>query len=276
MKRKSIVSIQLDSKAMKVNLNLKKAKEIITSIPADFEIIVFPELFASGYFWDESIKKISHEIQEDVETWLKEISTDYRCAVFAGIGRTDEEGRLKNSMVVIDKGKTTGYYDKRVLFRDEKEYFSRGEESKVFEIDGTAFGTFLCYEIGFPEIHRNLALKGAEVLIGSFAFGKSRMRFYDTLTRSRAIENGAYLVTSSMTGKSGDFEFLGHSRMVAPNGEILCDALEKPGWIYSEIDMDKVNYYRYTESEDSHGYFNNFDEKTMDVKHHNSDKGNEE
>jgi len=272
MNLKNIVSIQLDSKPKKVNLNLKTAKDIILSIPTDFDVIVFPELFASGYFWDESIKKLSAEIQPEVEEWLKEVSKTYKSAVFAGIGRVDENGNYKNSMAVIENGKVKGYYDKRILFRREAEFFTPGKECKVFEIDGVNYGTFLCYEIGFPEIHRNLALKGAEVIIGSFAFGKSRQRFYDTLTRARAIENGTYLVTSSMTGTTDSFNFLGYSRIVAPNGEILSTALEKKGWIYSEIDIEKVDYFRYTESDDSHGYFNHFKESILDVKHMKKEK----
>ena len=116
----------------------------------------------------------------------------------------------------------------------------------------------MCFEIGIPEIARSVALKGANIIFAPFAYGKSRWMTYDTLTKARAIENACYICTSSTPGAHEGFDFVGHSRIIAPSGEILCDGLDKEGWVGAEFDSDVVKRFRYEEDEKSSGYWSNY------------------
>lgn len=255
--KKTMVSVQIRSIPKQVESNLKKAINILNSCSIPFDFCVFPELFGTGYTWDESSKQVIMEKQKMIEAWLKEISLQYNCVVISGIGRYDK-GSFYNSAVIYDNGKFVDYYDKTHLFRGEKEIFQSGVDFKVYHLSNVTVGVLMCYEIGIPEIARTIALKGAEIIFAPFAYGRSRWVTYDTLTKARAIENACYICTSSTPGAHEAFDFLGHSRIIAPSGEILCDALDREGWIGAEYDSELVERFRYREDAESSGYWSNY------------------
>ena len=252
-----MIAIQSRSIPGQVEDNLKKATLILNNCSIAFDFCVFPELFGTGYTWDESSKQVIMEKQQMIEAWLKAISLQYHCVVISGIGR-HEKGDFFNSTVIYDHGTCVDYYDKTHLFRGEKTLFRPGSVFKTYDLGGLTIGILMCYEIGIPEIARTLAIKGAQILFVPFAYGRSRWVTYDTLTKARAIENACYVCTASTPGAHESFDFLGHSRIIAPSGDILCDALDSEGWIGAEYDSQMVERFRYKEDEKSSGYWQNF------------------
>ena len=127
----------------------------------------------------------------------------------------------------------------------EKLYFAVGNlERTVFDTKLCKIGIIICYEIGFPEIARNCAIKGADILVVVSAFGMPRLQNWDLLTRSRALENGCFLVAANRIGKEKDSEFCGHSRIVSPKGDVLVDAELKEAVIIEEINLEDISSQR--------------------------------
>jgi predicted amidohydrolase len=247
------------SEPFNLELNLKKARRIIDKIFIPFDYLLLPEMFGTGYSWEAQILKHIDEEQQIIEEWLKTVSKNHNCSVIAGIGRKTEKGEYKNAVSVFEKGTHLGYYDKTHLFRGEKERFSQGNHpGRIFRLGGVKCGISICYEIGMPEVSRKAALNGAEILFMPFAFGRSRYNTYNTLTKARAIENGLYVVCAATPGGHQGFDFLGHSRIISPSGDILCDALDKETWIAAEYDSEVVRRFQYEEDDKSSGYYKNF------------------
>ena len=81
-----------------------------------------------------------------------------------------------------------------------------GEKPTLFEIDGTKFGTLICWEILFPDLIRSFVKKGAGFVINisnEAWFGKSAVP-HQILSMSifRAVENRVNLVRATNTGVS--------------------------------------------------------------------------
>jgi predicted amidohydrolase len=105
----------------------------------------------------------------------------------------------------------------------------------------------ICYEVGFPEGSRILTLSGADIVVYPSAFGKARLYAWDVATRSRALENGIYVIACNRTGtEKGETTFGGTSRIVNPEGKILAEASQEDEVILSEIDLDVVARQRRT------------------------------
>ena len=59
-------------------------------------------------------------------------------------------------------------------------------------------GLSVSYDLRFPELYRHLMLKGAQILLVPSAFlAKTGSAHYETLLRTRAIENQVYVIASS-------------------------------------------------------------------------------
>ncbi len=219
------------------------------------DLVLFPELTVSGYTLDGEVLRKGWDFTREILGDVLRISREHDMAIVFGAPRV-VSGRVRNSVVVVKKKREILFYDKTHLFRGEKEVFEPGEDFEVFKFKGVIFGISVCYETAFPEISRVLTLRGAKVILSPFAFGKERWRIYDVATRSRAIENGSFLVASSTNGV-GFMEFVGHSRIVHPSGEILAELEEEDGLVHSRIDVEVTHKYRYLEIEDSHAYLSN-------------------
>ncbi|SHH45178.1 carbon-nitrogen hydrolase family protein [Thermosipho atlanticus] len=251
-----IASSQFNPIPGKFEYNFNKYIEFINEAGKNGAMtILFPELSLSGYTYDFEILKKGVDFFKEIKSELLKLSRKFNMAIVGGTPRV-VLGKLRNSVFVIKKKKDILFYDKTHLFRKEKEIFEPGERFLVYKFNGVYFGIFICYEVGFPEIARILAINGAQVFLAPFAFGKERKHIYDIATRARAIENGSFLVSSSTTGK-GVMEYLGNSRIVGPDGTILARARKKEEIIYYDIDVSTIDFYRFKEEGKSHAYFLN-------------------
>jgi predicted amidohydrolase len=120
----------------------------------------------------------------------------------------------------------TAFAVKAHLYPGEEQWFSPGRDLWADQIAGWPCGVAVCYELGFPEIARTLAVAGAHLILVPAAFGRARARIWDTLTRARAIENGCYVAAAGQAGSVGGRDFLGDSRIVDPFGELLAGQTE--------------------------------------------------
>jgi len=122
-----------------------------------------------------------------------------------------------------------------------------GNETVVSEIGPLTVGLAICYDLRFPELFRDLALKGAEAVFLPAAFNTNTGRdHWEVLIRARAIENQNYMICPGNfgpipgTGKS----FYGRSIIVDPWGTVLAQAPDQPGAIVAEIDTDRITKIR--------------------------------
>ena len=77
------------------------------------------------------------------------------------------------------------------LFQRESQTFSRGTQltEPCFSPVGY-LGLSISYDVRFPELYRQLILKGAQILLVPSAFlAKTGSSHWETLLRTRALEN---------------------------------------------------------------------------------------
>lgn len=168
----------------------------------------------------------------------------------------DVPGRFYNTCVLIDRaGEIVARYRKIHLFdvnlaNGEKHYESEritpGNEIVVAEIEGITFGLSICYDLRFPELYRQLALRGAQILMVPAAFTLHTGRdHWEILLRARAIENVCYVVAPAQFGSyPPGKQCFGRSMIVDPWGLVLAQAPDRPGVTMGEIDLAAVEQAR--------------------------------
>ncbi len=82
--------------------------------------------------------------------------------------------------------------------------FSPGSEYSVAAADGHPLAAFICYEAIFPDLVREFAARGAELLVNitnDAWFGRTSAPYqHFSMAVFRAVENGRYLVRAANTG----------------------------------------------------------------------------
>src|SRR6266403_74804 len=128
------------------------------------------------------------------------------------VNRGDNERRVATaSLLIDDAGKRVARYDKIHLFdvtipgRDEQyresTHVTPGREPVIADTPVGKLGLSVCYDMRYPELYRELVLKGAEWLAMPAAFTVTTGRaHWETLLRARAIENLCYVVAPAQSG----------------------------------------------------------------------------
>jgi predicted amidohydrolase len=161
--------------------------------------------------------------------------------------RGEADGLVYDTAVLVGPEGLIGSYRKIHLWDTENTRFTKGEAFPVFDLGFARLGMQICYEVGFPEGARILTLSGANIIVYPSAFGKARLYAWDVATRSRALENGIYVIACNRTGtEKGETIFAGTSRIVNPQGTVLVEATREDEVILSEIDLTLVERQRRT------------------------------
>jgi predicted amidohydrolase len=199
----------------------------------DSDLIVLPELFATGYFFRSTDD--AENVAEDAPggpttTRLEQWASRSGATIVAGLVER-YRGRFYNSAVVVTPRGWLGTYRKVHLFYQEKVHFSAGDLGfpvwTVTDRAGKAYrlGVMICFDWYFPEAARSLALGGADVI----AHPSNLVR--QDCPRSmpiRALENHVFTVTANRIGTetNGDesLTFTGRSLMCDPRGMVLASA----------------------------------------------------
>lgn len=223
--------------------NLRTALELVAQAAADdADLVVLPE---NGLMLDTNQAMRAAAFQEsspEIEALRGAAREAGVAVVMGGLKNQTADGVFNSALVIDASGDLAGRYDKIHLFdaRIDGQSFEAsaveraGERPALLDVAGIRVGLTICYDVRFPELYRQLARAGAEVLLVPSAFTrKTGNAHWHTLLRARAIENGAFVVapaTVCSTEKGGHdaFETYGHALAVTPWGEVLADLGEAP------------------------------------------------
>jgi predicted amidohydrolase len=97
--------------------------------------------------------------------------------------------------------------------------FSPTDSSQPVELRGHRLGVEICYDVFFPEVARELALGGAELLVNVSASPVTSRRLFEKLLPARAVENGLPVAYVNRVGVEDGIVFDGGSGVWDPRGE---------------------------------------------------------
>ena len=180
--------------------------------------------------------EVAESVPGPTSQLLGEVAKRNHLYVIAGI--YEREGSLvyNTALLIGRSGEIVGKYRKTHLPEAEVlEGITPGDNYPVFSTDFGTIGIEICYDNFFPEVARVLAIKGAEIIFLPI-WGDVRSDGYawDIAARSRALDNGIYLVSSIYSTK--------RSLIINPNGHIISETGGKSGMVLAELDLNARTY----------------------------------
>jgi predicted amidohydrolase len=208
----------------------------------DADIVIFPEMTLTGF--SQKVYKIGEENGETIE-WFKEqsnVHSIYTC--FGHVEGKREKGK-NNLSIVSSKGELITTYTKLHPFSysGEDEFYYKGEQITLFNINEVKASAFICYDLRFPEIFQ-IASKKAELIIVIANWPESRRDAWITLLRARAIENQCFIAGVNRVGIGDGIKYSGDSMVIDPKGNILVSSHEKEELLICDIDTEEVKNIR--------------------------------
>lgn len=209
---------------------------------ADF--LIFPEAIMTGYYSSD----LTRAGVPDISEWLLELQRRaklHQLAIVIGALVAKEEGIRNIAFAINEKGQMLAQYCKRALYgKWECATFVPGDRCEVVVLAGIKTGLLICYDIEFPELTRELAQAGVELIVTPTALMSPSKEVAHILVPARAIENQIFVAYCNRVGQEEDLDFLGLSSIVAPSGKVLAQADANPALIFADLDLSDVRSSR--------------------------------
>ena len=216
-----------------VAANVERVRAVAAAAPAD--LLVFPELFLSGYRIGDRVHRLALEEGDAATARLRAIARESRATIVLGapLRSTDRRGEVHNAVLAVRSDGEVHAQVKRYLPTfgpfEEGAHFTATDESHPVPVAARSVGLEICYDTFFPEVSRALALEGAELLVVVSASPTTSGPLFARLLPARAIENGLPVVFVNRVGVEDGVVFGGGSGAWDSRGEpIPCTRVAGP------------------------------------------------
>lgn len=243
-----------------VDANLIEAARWVEKAAAQkAKLVVLPENFAlMGMSETDKLRIAEPEGNGPIQAFLARTAQQHSVWLVGGtIPIQSREGKVRATALVFDaQGTRVGRYDKIHLFDvdvpgtseqyRESSTIDAGEQALVVDTPFGRLGVAICYDLRFPELFRQMAEQGMDILAVPAAFtAKTGAAHWELLVRARSVENLCYTIASDQGGfHVNGRETYGHSMIVDPWGQILARLPHGAGVVVAEVDLDRLGAVR--------------------------------
>ena len=242
-----VALVQTDLHWQDKTANLALLEEKIWSLKNSCDLIVLPEMFATGFSMESAL--LAEPMNLQVHKWMKQLAAQTG-SVITGTVIISEGGNYYNRLLWVMPDGTTQHYDKRHLFRmaNEDASFAPGEQLPIFSLKGWKICPQICYDLRFPiwaRNHWNSGNAAYDLLFYVASWPAARISAWDTLLPARAIENLSYCLGVNRVGIDGNqIAYTGHSAAYDFKGERLVDLGEKDQIQVVSLSRSSLEEYR--------------------------------
>ena len=253
--------IQAQANMSKQDAVDKHIKMIADAAGQGAQVVGLQEIFHGPYFCAEQDPKWYETAEpEDGPTVarMREVAREHGIVLIVPWYEEEQPGVYYNSACVVERdGTIVGKYRKTHIPQVgpcfwEKFYFKPGNLGyPVFDTSVGRIGLIICYDRHFPEVARELGLKGAEIVFNPSATVESLSRYLWELEQpAHAVANGFWMAASNRVGVEAPLnpaKFYGSSYFCSPRGKIIAQASDSEDEVLvADLDLDQIREVRNT------------------------------
>lgn len=135
-----------------------------------------------------------------------------------------------NTMVLIDDMGNVALKYRKMIPWCPKEPWTPGEFMSVCQgPKGSKLAIAICSDFDYPEVAREAAWKGANVILRPSKYMYPWDHIWDITNQVRAYENQTYVVAVNHTGQDASYSYFGRSMVCDFDGNIICRMGENEG-----------------------------------------------
>jgi predicted amidohydrolase len=240
-----IAGVQMDCQLGNVAANLDLIRHRLTEASRNrAQLAIFPECALTGYAFESA---------DEARPFAQSIpgpATDALAAacralgIWAVVGLLEIAGnQMFNSAVLVGpEGLKARYRKIHLPFLGVDRFTVPGDQPfAVQDIDGLRIGMSICYDGSFPETTRILMLQGADLVALPTNWPAGAESTVRHLVQCRALENHVYYAAVNRIGNERGTRYIGQSRLVNLNGDLLAEAGSDTECIlYAQIDPERA------------------------------------
>ena len=223
-----VAAIQLDPQIGAVETNLNRIGSLVAQAADRGAVLaVAPEAAVTGYAFDrlDEAVAVARQATGTADERLSQLAVTHGIAVVCGTLEAEGDEVYNAAILALPNGARHVYRKLHLPFLGIDRMATPGSDPPwVVDIGPMRIGVLICYDLRFPEAARICALDGAD-LIALPTNWPVGVEFHPELfARARAAENHCYLLAADRVGTERGTTFIGRSRLIDPDGELLAEA----------------------------------------------------
>ncbi|HSG42107.1 MAG TPA: carbon-nitrogen hydrolase family protein [Anaerolineales bacterium] len=246
-----IAGVQMSVEEWDMDATFEKMSDIAWNIKKGLpwvDMVVYHELVVPGLVQFKTppdvnwVKKNSGPVPGPQTDRFCELARKTKQWLVPGSMWETDNGKLYNTSVVISPdGDVVAKYRKMFPWFPTEAGTEPGDQFCVFDIPNVGrFGLCICYDMWFPEVSRQLAWMGAEVIIQPTLTPTADRELELVMARANALFNQCFFVSINGVGEWGG----GRSTMIDPDGRILHQMGTNQTVMTEMIDLDHTTRTR--------------------------------
>jgi len=250
MSKWKIAGVQMDCRLMDRNHNLAVIRSRLREAAGrGSRLIIFPECVLTGYGFDSKEEALPHAETIPGPSSLA-LAADCKelgvWTIFGLLERGEGSGLFNACVLIGPTGIQPSYRKVHLPYIGFDKFATPGDRQfSVQDLGGLRIGMNICYDGSFPEPSRVLALLGADLVVLPTNWPMKSASTPKHIVPTRAIENHIYYAAINRVGEERGFRYLGQSRIVDFEGEVLAaGGTDTEEILYAEIDPEKARQKR--------------------------------
>ena len=220
----SVAALNLSPEPGGVSNNLRLAGRAIRRLcrrDPSLRWVVLPELFTCGYSDLGSVHRYAEDAGSGESVrFFAGLARELGIFVAYGFPERGPLGGVSDSANLVGPGGVMATYRKRNLVETTLEYrvFSAGADLPVVEAGGLRVALAVCWDLGFPEVAREAAAGGAELVLAPAAWREPWGAQYALSCAARALDSGIHLASANQLGDYPEARFGTPGHVYGPDG----------------------------------------------------------